>query len=165
METAKLEPTRSELRFADIVAQGSDGRIVLLVEVKAAELASRESVISQLKSNLQAANTKIPFAMLVDLEDIEIFQGDNVSLSAEPMVSLKTADVLRHYDAEFGTRRIFKPYLIALVEAWLRDLAYHWKSEKPPASEQLTAIGLLQQLEGGTTRPEVALGGDTLMLV
>jgi hypothetical protein len=70
--------------------------------------------------------------------------------------------VLRHYDAEFSNKRIFELYLTTLVEAWLRDLAYHWKSEKPPASEQLAAIGLLQQLEGGTTQPEVALGGGTL---
>lgn len=162
METAKFEPTRADLRVADIVALGSDGRIVLLVEVKAAELASREAVISQLKSYLQAANTNIPFAMLVDLENIEIFQADNASLSAEAIVSLKTADVLRHYDAEFGSKRIFERYLIALVEAWLRDLAYHWKSETPPASEQLAAIGLLQRLAGGTTQPEVAIGSDSL---
>ncbi len=38
METAKFEPTRADLRFADIVAFGSDGRIVLPVEVKAAEI-------------------------------------------------------------------------------------------------------------------------------
>jgi len=139
--------------------------MVLIVEVKATELKSREAkqkIISQLKSYLQAANTNIPFAMLVDLEDIEIFQGDDASLSAKPIASLKTMDVLRHYEAEFGTKRIFELYLTALVEAWLRDLAYHWKSEKPPASEQLAAIGLLQQLEGGTTQLEVALNGDTV---
>ena len=165
MEAAKFELTRPRLRFADIVAQGRDGRMVLIVEVKATELKSREAkqkVISQLKSYLQAANTNIPFAMLVDLEDIEIFQGDDASLSAKPIASLKTMDVLRHYEAEFGTKRIFELYLTALVEAWLRDLAYHWKSEKPPASEQLAAIGLLQQLEGGTTQLEVALNGDTV---
>jgi hypothetical protein len=139
--------------------------MVLIVEVKATELKSREAkqkIISQLKSYLQAANTNIPFAMLVDLEDIEIFQGDDASLSAKPIASLKTMDVLRHYEAEFGTKRIFELYLTALVEAWLRDLAYHWKSEKPPASEQLAAIGLLQQLAGGTTQLEVALNGDTV---
>jgi len=165
MEAAKFELTRADLRFADILAQGRDGRMVLIVEVKATELESREAkqkVISQLKSYLQAANTNIPFAMLVDLEDIEIFQGDDASLSAKPIASLKTMDVLRHYEAEFGTKRIFELYLTALVEAWLRDLAYHWKSEKPPASEQLAAIGLLQQLAGGTTQLEVALNGDTV---
>jgi len=160
MEAAKFELTRADLRLADIIAQGRDGRMVLIVEVKATELKSREAkqkVISQLKSYLQAANTNIPFAMLVDLEDIEIFQGNDATLSAKPIASFKTMDVLCHYDAEFGSKRIFQLYLITLVEAWLRDLAYHWKSEKPPASEQLAVIGLLQELEDGTTQQEVAI--------
>ncbi|NEQ24077.1 MAG: type I restriction enzyme HsdR N-terminal domain-containing protein [Microcoleus sp. SIO2G3] len=165
MEAAKFELTREHLGLADIVAQGRDGRMVLIVEVKATELKSREAkqeTVSQLKSYLQVANINIPFAMLVDLEDIEIFQGDNSSLSPKLIASLKTMDVLCHYDTEFGTKRIFELYLTALVEAWLRDLAYHWKSEKPPASEQLAAIGLLQQLEGGTTQLEVSLNGNTV---
>jgi hypothetical protein len=45
--------------------------------------------------------------MLVDLEDIEIFQGDML-VYLQPIASLKTADVLRHYDAEFGNKRIFE---------------------------------------------------------
>ncbi len=53
-------------------------------------------------------------------------------------------------------------YLETLVEAWLRDLAYHWKSETPPESEKLAEIGLLQRLEGGTTHSLVNINGDTL---
>lgn len=34
----------------------------------------------------------------------------------------------------------------------LRDLAYHWKSENPPGSEELGKAGLLEKLEGGTTQ-------------
>jgi Holliday junction resolvase len=165
MEAAQFELTRAELKLADIVALGSDGQMVVLVEVKATELETKkakQSVISQVKSYLRATNANIPFIMIVDLENIEIFQVNSDNLSVEPIASLKTAEVLRHYDAEFGNKQIFELYLTALVEAWLRDLAYHWKSEKPPASEQLAAIGLLQQLEGGTTQPEVTLGGGTL---
>ena len=47
-----------------------------------------------------------------------------------------------------------------LIEAWLRDLAYNWKSEIPPASEQIAAIGLLPLLAGGTTKSGVEIGGD-----
>lgn len=165
MEVEQSKLAGADLRHADIVALGSDGQMVLLVEVKATKLKTRGAkctVISQIKSYLQAANTDIPFIMIVDLENIEIFQENSDNLPAEPIASLKTAEVLGHYDAEFNERRIFEPYLTALVEAWLRDLAYHWKSQKPPAAEQLAAIGLLQQLEGGTTQSEVALGGGTL---
>jgi hypothetical protein len=47
---------------------------------------------------------------------------------------------------------VFESYLLTLVEAWLRDLSYHWKSENPPGSEELRSAGLLKRLEGGTTQ-------------
>ncbi|HEY9633708.1 MAG TPA: hypothetical protein V6D14_09900 [Coleofasciculaceae cyanobacterium] len=64
METTKFELTRADLRLADIIAQGSDGQIVLLVEVKGTELKSRKEklrVISQVKSYLQTINLDIPY--------------------------------------------------------------------------------------------------------
>lgn len=155
MEAAKFKLVSLK---ADIVAQDINGQILLLVEVKAT---AGHRGIDQLIAKLQDANILIPFAMLVDLENIHIFQWDGSNLSA-PIASLKTATVLRNYDVEVGIKRIFERYLITLVEAWLRDLAYNWKSEMPPASEQIAAIGLLQRLKGGTTQAEVAIGGDTL---
>ena len=70
----------------------------------------------------------------------------------EPIVQLDTRQVLQHYDTDFPRRRVFEFYLLTLVEAWLRDLAYHWKSENPPGSEELGRTGLLEKLEGGTTQ-------------
>lgn len=157
-----METKQPKIKYiADIIAQNREGQPVLLVEVKANTLKAKDIAISQLKLYLQAANINIPFAMLVDLEDIQIFQWHEANLS-EPIVSVKTADVLNCYDPEFSGKRIFEQYLRTLVEAWLRDLAYHWKSEKPPASEHLAAIGLLQRLEGGTTQAEAALGSNTV---
>lgn len=151
MEAAKLELNQSI--GADIVVQNRDGKAILLVEVKGAEFKAKEAKqksISQLKSYLQTANTNIPFAMLVDFEDIEIFQGDDAIL--KPVISLKTTDILSYYEPKFSSKRIFGSYLETLVEAWLRDLAYHWKSTTPPGAEQLAAIGLLELLEGATTQ-------------
>ena len=48
--------------------------------------------------------------------------------------------------------RVFEDYLLTLVEAWIRDLAYHWKSEAPPGSQELEQAGVLQTLAGGTTQ-------------
>ena len=117
----------------DIVALDSDGWIVLLVESIGG--AAKQRALSN-------------------------FQWDGANLSE--LITLKTAAVLSHYDPEFGSKPIFEPYLITLVDVWLRDLAYHWKVGIPPASEQLAAIGLLQRLEGGTTQTEVEFGGHTL---
>jgi hypothetical protein len=157
-----METKQPKINYrADIIAQNREGQPVLLVEIKANILKGKDIAISQLKLYLQAANINIPFAMLVDLEDIQIFQWHEANLS-EPIVSVKTADVLNCYDPEFSGKRIFEPYFRTLVEAWLRDLAYHWKSGKPPASEHLAAIGLLQRLEGGTTQAEAAIGSNTI---
>ncbi len=155
METVKIELNRA--RGADIVVQGRDGQVVLLVEVKVTKLKepkAKEKAVSQLKSYLQTANNHIPFAMLVDLEDIDIFQKDDTNFAKfVSSRSLKTAAVLNYYDPEFSSKRIFSPYFETLVEAWLRDLAYHWKSTTPPGAEQLAGLGLLELLAGATTQP------------
>ena len=53
--------------------------------------------------------------------------------------------------------------LETLVEAWLRDLAYHWNSPEPPGETALAEVGLLERLEGGTTVSEdVARAGPPL---
>lgn len=159
MEAGRFELTQSDRALvypADIIARNREGQTVLVVEVKATQLKdskAKQWAIESLTSYLQAANTKIPFAMLADLENIEIFQWDDAKLS-EPVSVLNTAAILNHYDPEFSSKRIFWHYLETLIEAWLRDLAYHWKSENPPASEELAAIGLLQVLEDGNTYSE-----------
>ena len=67
--------------------------------------------------------------MLVTLEDIRIFRWDGAALSE--VLHLPTADALSFYDPEFREKRVYEDYLAALVETWLRDVAYHWKSEAP----------------------------------
>ena len=167
MEAAKFKIPNY---VADIVVLDKDEKIVLLVEVKGTKLEGRDAkqkAISPLKSYLQnAKNTRFPlvqemFAMLADLGNINIFKWDSHKFS-DSLISLETANILSHYDPEFSRRRILDLYLETLVEAWLRDLAYHWKSETPPASEKLSEIGLLQKLEGGTTHSQANIDGDTL---
>lgn len=167
MEAAKFQIPNY---VADIVVLDKDEQIVLLVEVKATKLEgidAKEKAISPLKSYLQKAkNTRFDlandtFAMLADLGNIDIFKWHGKKFS-DSLISLKTSNILSHYDPEFSNKRILNLYLETLVEAWLRDLAYHWKSETPPASEKLAEIGLLQKLAGGTTQSQVNLNGNTL---
>jgi hypothetical protein len=148
----------------DIIAQDRHGKTILLVEVKARHLEGRQHkdwFIEKVKAYQQTANTDIPFAMLVDLEVMQIFRCDASDWS-EPISYIKTATVLSYYEARYGKIRIFHHYLEGLVEAWLNDLAYHWKSQTPPASKQIAEIGLLQQLEDGTTYSGIALSGEAL---
>ncbi|MEG4501237.1 hypothetical protein QUB05_29185 [Microcoleus sp. F10-C6] len=153
----------------DIIALDKDDRVVMLIEVKiiqAQETAAKQRIADYMISWMKAALAKmseqrtiIPYAMFVDTEQILIFKWDGVNLS-EPVCSLNTAEILRHYEPEFGKKRIFKRYLTRLVESWLRDLAYNWKSEIPTASEQIAKIGLLPLLAGGTTKSGVEIGGN-----
>lgn len=153
-ETLEIDPRNV---VADLVAKDKDERIVLVVESLGG--ATEQKALSDLTSYLTAAEREIPFAMLVDLEKMQIFKWDGEKLS-NPICSLNSSAVLSHYEPEFSSKRIFDPYLRRLVEVWLDDCAYHWKSEKPPASEQLAAIGLLQLLDDGTTQAEVNAKGD-----
>ena len=89
------------------------------------------------------------YAMLVDPGSIRIWKNR----TSKPLV-LPTAEILRHYEPSYGSEVIGGYYSSALVEAWLRDLAYRWKSDEPPALKELSKLGLVAQLDGGTTEAE-----------
>ena len=82
--------------------------------------------------------------MFVDLDEIVILErrdGDLRSSSDAP----STSEILKLYAPEFagrdmprGSPQTFRNYFTTLVEAWLRDYAFHWKSKEPPGSEDLT---------------------------
>ncbi|MBD2567818.1 hypothetical protein [Anabaena lutea] len=148
-----------DIKFSDNISQylpfrNRNGNIVLLVEIKAENLENvfKQNAISQLKTyylqNIkQDIKKDIPFGMLVDLEEINIFsltEEQNIKDS----ISLKTNDILSIYDPEFSQKRIFNFHLETLVQSWLRDLAYHWNSDRPPAYDEVAKIGLLSLIEG-----------------
>lgn len=155
----------------DIIALDKDDRVVVLIEVKiiqAQEPAAKQRIADYMISWMKAVLAKIseqrtiiPYAMFVDTEQILIFKWDGVNLS-EPVCSLNTGEILRHYEPEFGKKWIFEDTIETLIQSWLHDLDYHWKSEIPPASEQIAAIGLLPLLVGGTTKSGVKLGGNRI---
>jgi hypothetical protein len=75
------------------------------------------------------------------------------------IAELNTREILGHYAPEFAGKDsryvaspIFHDYVETLVEGWLRDLAYHWKSVDPPGAEALAETGLLERIENGMTR-------------
>ena len=145
----------------DIIAEDRDGNPILIVEIKVTD-ASQADILAFLSRFLEAA-PPLNFAMFVDLEQIVVMKSD-VANPQNPLVTLKTLDVLKFYDPDFAGKNpnyrstgIFRDYFATLVEAWLRDLAYHWKSQTPPGSEELTGTGLLELLEGGMTKRDVTI--------
>jgi hypothetical protein len=129
----------------DATVVDREDHAVALVQVKA-------HPVERWATSLPLANAEpVAFVLTIDPNCIQLYRpaGENLG---EPIVRLDTRQVLQHYDADFARKRVFESYLLTLVEAWLRDLAYHWKSENPPGSEELGRAGLLERLEGGTTQ-------------
>jgi hypothetical protein len=144
----------------DIVAEDARGRDVLLVEVKAMPLDDQQA-LAQL-AYMREAQLPVRFAMVVDPEKIRVVdyeRGDGAGFACV----LGTKDVLTTYDPNLGSKkRIFGHYLATLVDAWIRDHVYHWKSQTPPAAEALASVGLLPLLSDGDTRRGVIVETDLL---
>src|ERR1051326_609470 len=141
---------RDSARF-DIVAVDKEGRAVLVVEAKTRELAKEDE--RHLANTMQRLPDVVPFAMLADPAQIRLLRWDGTKLS-DPVVTLPTREVLLPYEPAYGRKRIFEDYFASLVESWLRDLAYHWKSDTPPGKEEMQKGGLLSLLQDGTTIPD-----------
>ncbi len=141
-------PRTTENGF-DAAVVDRENRAVVLVQVKAHPVNKWEAVLPR-----QLANPaeRPAFVLAIDPNWIHLYRPAGEDFG-EPIADLDTRQVLQHYDSEFSRKRVFEPYLLTLVEAWLRDLAYHWKTDKPPGSEELGKTGLLEKIEGGTTRP------------
>lgn len=158
MATGRLG--RGEKVWASVVAYDREDRPVLFIWTRDLKIGPETG--AHLLEMLRRTRRTIPFGMVADAEDILIYRRDAVDPGA-PACALKTREILPHYSAQFSKReRIFSDYLAGLIGAWLRDLAYHWRSKSPPAERALAEIGLLDLLEDGTTRSEVALAAHPL---
>jgi hypothetical protein len=142
----KARPTDPEIE-ADLLAFDAEGQPLLIAEVKARRSTSEDGVLRFL-GHFEASG--YPFGMFADLNEIAIF-GSDLADPTSPMCSFKTSDILAHYEPEFASKRIFPDYFETLIEAWLRDFAFHWKTERPPGSDRMEGIGLAQKLSGGMT--------------
>ena len=145
------------LRRPDIMIFDANDEPVVVVEVKAPTAdKTAEDQLSDALRRVEVRGARSVYAMLVDTQTISLFSRQGEGLS-EPLFQIATQDVLPFYDAEFTQKTIYHNYLTTLVEAWLRDCAYQWKSQTPPGYESLAAIGLTDRLRGGTTVREYSL--------
>lgn len=154
-----------ELGFADVIARDRDENPVLLVEVKS----PKQRFISDRPDPQLArwardhADGGFPLLMVANANDTLIYRPEDVpdtgdrlppdSVDVPVACSFASADLFTRYDPEYREKaesgRILPYYLTGLVIAWLRDFAYHWKSEVPPGADRLREIGLADRLEGG----------------
>lgn len=149
--------------IADIIAADRDGQPILLVELKARP--AGEDAVLRFLSDLAAAPEPVSFGMLVDPERIQVYRRGETS----PVSEFDAIETLRHYSPGYGTElirdkhpRLLKIHLSTLVEGWLRDLAYHWKSGEAPRRDELGRIGLLPLLKNSSVDVEVRLIGHAV---
>ncbi len=124
--------------FPDIVIGPREGGAVL-VEVKGQP--RRGDTLSHVRRQLQAyleahAGAPPSFTVIVDPQTIQFFRNTNLE---HAVLELNTVEILKHYDAGLGEKQVFEPYLVALTEAWLNDLAIHWKSGHAPGEDEVPA--------------------------
>ena len=133
----------------DAAVVDRENHAVALIQVKAHPVGDRWR--TNLPMQVARFGERVAFVLTIDPNNIALYRAEAENL-VEPIVKLDTRQVLQHYDPEFLKKRVFESYLLTLVEAWLRDLAYHWKSDNPPGAEELRETGLLEKVEGGTTQ-------------
>jgi len=143
----------------DIVAEDARGRELLVVEVKTLPL--DDQAAREILDYMREAKRSARFGMVADMEKIRVVDYE-LDQSEGFACVIETKDVLTAYDPQFGSKRIFERYLTTLVDAWIRDHVYHWKSKTPPGANALASVGLLPLLKDGDTHLEVIVETDLL---
>jgi hypothetical protein len=140
----------------DLVAFDVEGGLVLFGEVKAVGADEDRFSLRQLLDYADRTKSSPPFLLTVNRERIRIYRFGRQGAPELTMES-DTAPVFGFYDPAFAGKKPFEDYLTVLANAWLDDLAFHWKSETPPLYSEAQGIGLVPLLDKGTVQREVAL--------
>jgi hypothetical protein len=127
----------------NIVVKDKDDKPIMFVAVKASRVYEAEEFTLYGLENYQ----HVPFLMYVNTKYIRIYQAGN----SEPIEKLNVLEILKFYDPGFHDKKMRQPFVMALIQAWLRDLAYHWNSPNPPAMKEIEEIGFLKILDNGIT--------------
>jgi hypothetical protein len=126
-----------------IVALDKDDQPILMIDVRSSDFFALTDINILKMENYQ----HIPYLMFVNSNVIRIFKTP----SFEGILRLNTKETLTFYATEINKKRVSTSFIMTLIQAWLRDLAYHWKSEIPPHQEEIQKIGLLDYLIDGIT--------------
>jgi hypothetical protein len=140
--------------LADVVAFDRDDKPVVVVAADERPLYP-QSIGFNLEV-LQAIRKDIPFAILAYAEEMTIYRKHRTR-SLEPVATIPTREIIRFYAPESVEGRLFSRFIAAMIDVWLRDFMWHWKSPTPPYSETMAALGLVERLENGWSKARVRL--------
>jgi hypothetical protein len=131
----------------DILVTGEQGQPLLVVEIK------RRAIDQNIRQQIARYSKSVgaEFLMGIDPQNILVAK----TLSGLPdwsgVVKLSTPTILSHYGDVQNLERVEGFYLQGLIEAWLRDFSFSWKSQRPPGYEELSRIGLASRLRNSET--------------
>ena len=129
--------------YPSIIAKDKDDQPILIINVIFSGMyASPDLEILKMEKY-----QNIPFLMFINSNVIRVFKSPTFAEIAR----FETKKVLAYYDPDSIEGIIYQSTLMTLIQSWLRDTAYHWKSENPPYSEEMKKIGLYDLLFDGTT--------------
>lgn len=155
---ALLLTNLEDIRLPDLVAIDKDEHAILVAKIKGypydfQKADTREFALLDLIDVLKfATKNLIPFAMLVDKNNIELFRWDGQSLS-DVILTLNTANVVELYFPDYRLRQeAYNSSLPRMIETWLLGLTSNWKPETPPYKKEMQEIGFLDLMKDGTTR-------------
>ncbi len=135
---------------ADILVTTPQGRPLLVVEVKRRSL--DQAARQQIEEYSQALGTE--YVMGIDPQRILIAKTQNGHPDWKAAVILPTSEIVRHYADIPDLGGVEGFYLESLIEAWLRDFSFSWKSKEPPGYRELARIGLASRLRNSETHTQ-----------
>ena len=140
----------SKEQNADILVTASQGQPLLVVEVKRRPF--DQSARQQVERYSQAVGAE--FVMGIDPQEIIVAPARNGQPDWDHAVTLSTSRILRHYAEVPDLESVEAFYLESLIEAWLRDFSFSWKSQTPPGYDELDQIGLASRLRNSVTHTQ-----------
>jgi len=140
---SKIQPPTVVEFYPSIIAKDKDDQPILIINVIFSGMyASPDLEILKMEKYQH-----IPFLMFVNSNVMRVFKSPTFTEIAR----FETKKVLAYYNPESIEGIIYQSTLMNLIQSWLRDIAYHWKSEHPPYSEEMKEIGLSDLLFDGST--------------
>lgn len=125
--------TQSAYEIPDIVVVTPQGTIVGEVKHRI-DPRDTAMLLRYIAGYAKAAKHGVSFSLLADPQTIRFYSKADAD---REIATLSTSAILRTYDPNFDNHFIYETYLTTLLQAWLDDIAHHWKSVDPPGVRDL----------------------------
>ena len=154
-----LKTTHTRRRIIADLAAFAEGQVFLVVEVKAmhgAASIAADWLIKLLVHMRDFNGDNHPFAMVVDLDEILVFDTRKADPTL-PVCRFKTEKILGVLDPEFASKQIFDDNLLGLIETWLQAFGWRLTLADPPGMKEFTSVGLAGLLPASSVYRSVHL--------